>query len=237
MSQITTITFFRYQSLASKLWAFVMMQFAHRDLAKTVGLSFYKLLGTGRGNGFNPYPDWGTYALLQVWDNEQDADVFFESSRLFKRYKAKSTDQWRIYMRAIKAEGKWSGSNPFELSSPDERIPFLAIITRATIKKKLLRKFWKYVPISEKPLERSTGLLHTKGIGEVPFLQMATFSIWSSEEELKTFAYRSKEHSKAIALTRELNWYSEELFSRFQPYRSEGTWLGRNMLPELQDLK
>lgn len=236
MSQITTITFFKYKSLIAKIWAFGMMQFAHRHLVKVKGLSFYKLLGTGKGSGFNPYPDWGTYALLQVWDEESQADQFFDQSELFKKYQEHSAEQWRIYMKAIKAVGEWSGKKPFEVGQKSKKNPFLAIITRATIRKSKLVRFWKYVPTSEKPLAKSSGLLYKKGIGEAPLFQMATFSIWSSEDELMAFAYRSKEHAKAIALTRELDWYSEEMFSRFQPYRSEGTWGGKQMLPELKTL-
>ncbi|MEL7222238.1 MAG: DUF3291 domain-containing protein, partial [Bacteroidota bacterium] len=63
--QITTITFFRYHSLKDKCWAFFMMQFAHQHLAKTQGLSFYKLMGSGKGLGFSPWPDWSIYSLLQ----------------------------------------------------------------------------------------------------------------------------------------------------------------------------
>lgn len=237
MLQVTTLSFFKYKGLPNNLWAFGMMQFAHRYLAQSSGLSFYKLLGTGKGNGFNPFPDWGTYALLQVWENERDADAFFDDSALFKKYQSRSEEQWILYMRPIKAEGEWSGSQPFQIMEKDPSNPFLAIITRATIRKRLLFKFWKYVPTSEKPLEKSKGLVYKKGIGEVPFLQMATFSIWSSEEALKAFAYQSKEHIKAIKMTRELNWYSEELFSRFQPYKSRGTWDGVQQLPQLETLK
>ncbi|NNK11900.1 MAG: DUF3291 domain-containing protein, partial [Flavobacteriaceae bacterium] len=74
-TQITTLTFFKYRSLYAKLWAFGMMQFAHYALRKTDGLSFYKLLGTGR-EGFDPRPDWSVYALLQVWETEDNADEF-----------------------------------------------------------------------------------------------------------------------------------------------------------------
>lgn len=46
------------------------------------------------------------------------------------------------------------------------------------------------------------------------------------------FAYKSKDHQNAIKKTRQLDWYKEELFSRFQPYRSEGTWNGKVPLRE-----
>jgi heme-degrading monooxygenase HmoA len=55
---------------------------------------------------------------------------------------------------------------------------------------------------------------------------MATFSLWKDFESVKQFAY-SKQHKEAIKKTREYEWYSEELFSRFQPYKSSGTWEGK----------
>ncbi|MDE0471885.1 MAG: spheroidene monooxygenase [Ekhidna sp.] len=225
MDQVTTITFFRYAGL-EKVWALSMMQFAHRYLVKTSGLTFYKLLGTGKGDGFSPWPDYSSYALLQVWDNEQAADCFFQSNPLSLKYHRHSLERWTLYMRVVKADGQWSGENPF-ITHVSDNIGSVAIITRATIKASKLRTFWSYVPTSGKPLKRNEGLLYTKGIGEVPFLQMATFSLWKDEDSMKKFAYQSKEHGKAIALTKSLNWYKEELFARFYPYRSEGTWHGQ----------
>lgn len=239
VSQITTITFFRYAGLSKKAWAFGMMQFAHAYLKDVEGLTFYKLLGTGKGAGFNPWPDYSTYALLQVWETERAAEVFLKESRLMKKYRSKSVEQWTLYMHALKAEGEWSGANPFKVEGKQEKgIELVAVITRASIRKSRLFRFWKYVPTSQKPLERGVaGLLYTKGIGEVPFLQMATFSIWEKAADMQAFAYKTKEHMKAIQLTRELNWYSEELFSRFQPYRSEGTWKGKNPLQASEALQ
>jgi hypothetical protein len=57
---------------------------------------------------------------------------------------------------------------------------------------------------------------------------MATFSLWKDFESVKQFAYKSKQHKEAIK-TREYEWYSEELFSRFQPYKSSGTWEGKDL--------
>jgi len=221
--QITTITFFKYQGIYNKVWAFGMMQFAHASLAKVSGLQFYKLMGSGKGMGFNPLPDWSVYALLQTWKTETQADDFFAKSELMQRY-SQHTSGYRIYyMKNIVARGKWSGQNPF-VPHPelDKDNPQLAIITRATIKPSKLYRFWKYVPTSQKRLLDNSDLMYTKGIGEMPIIQMATFSLWKNKEAVQQFAYKSKEHATAIKMTRELGWYSEELFARFQPYRIEG---------------
>ena len=231
MSQVTTLTFFRYQGFFNKVWAFGMMQFAHRHLKNLPGLRFYKLLGSGKGNGFNPWPDFSVYSILQVWENEQDAETFVRSHPLMNNYELHACERWSLFMKPLKVHGLWSGSNPFQLEEEmPEAAPHVAVITRATIRKKLLWRFWRYVPTSEKPLASSNGLLYTKGIGEVPFLQMATFSLWKNQTELKRFAYESREHAQAIKLTRTVKWYKEEMFVRFQPYKSAGSWHGQDPL-------
>jgi heme-degrading monooxygenase HmoA len=59
---------------------------------------------------------------------------------------------------------------------------------------------------------------------------MATFSVWENVEALKNFAYNSPEHQEAIKKTRQIDWYKEEMFARFQPYRSLGKWGGEDLL-------
>ena len=73
-------------------------------------------------------------------------------------------------------------------------------------------------------------MIYTKGIGEVPVVQMATFSLWKNFNAVKEYAYKSKQHKEAIRKTRKNNWYKEELFSRFHPYKSLGTWNDNNQL-------
>ncbi|MEM1122720.1 MAG: DUF3291 domain-containing protein [Bacteroidota bacterium] len=227
--QITTITFFNYQGFLNKCWGFQMMQFAHRELSQVDGCTFYKLMGSGRGLGFNPLPDWSVYSLLQIWENEAAANAFFSKHPLAKKYDQKTAEMWTIYMRNISAGGEWSGSNPFEKSAfLSKEDPNIAVITRATIKWSMLTKFWQYVPTSHQSLSGNDGLLYTKGIGEIPVIQMATFSLWKDLASVKKFAYESKEHRVAIEKTRSLDWYSEELFARFQPYKTSGTWSALN---------
>ena len=228
--QITTITFFRYVSFRNKAWGFGMMQFANNDLRKVDGLSFYRLMGSGKGRGFNPLPDWSVYCLIQVWESEEVAEVFFNSSDLIKRYNERTDELFTLYMKNISAGGTWVGKNPFEKAADLDPNAPIAIITRATIKWNWLFKFWKYVPTSEEGLDGNEGLIFTKGVGEVPIIQMATFSLWKDFEAVKQFAYKSKQHQEAIKKTRKYEWYSEELFSRFQPYKSTGTWEGKDLL-------
>lgn len=211
-----------------------MMQFGHASLANISGQQFYKLMGSGRGFGFNPWPDWSIYTLLQIWENEEAAQLFTKSSPFFHKYCAKSAESSTLYLRNITSHGTWDGKNPFTpfTTSQDQRLPRL-ILTRATIKKSKLRTFWNYVPTSQKSLANATGLIYTKGVGEWPLIQMATLSVWENEAAMLDFAYGSKDHIKAIKMTKELNWYKEELFARFVPYRIEGDFKELKGLEEL----
>ncbi|GGG57796.1 hypothetical protein GCM10011414_29490 [Croceivirga lutea] len=222
--QITTISIFTFSTIWQKIWAFFMMQFAHGPMRNQKGLEFYKLLGTGK-TGFNPLPDWGTYAVLQVWNNEQAAKLFFEESSLFQRYVNNTNEHLVLFMKNMVSKGEWNGNNPFKKHyNVDKSNEYLAVITRATIKTRLLLKFWKFVPKSQHSLSDNKGLLYTKGVGEMPFKQMATFSIWKNKSALEDFAYRANGHITAIKKTRDLKWYSEELFARFQPYHRFGNF-------------
>ena len=225
MGQISCLTFLKYDTLSTKVWGFGMMQFAHSHLTDVKGLQFYKLMGSGKGIGFNPLPDWSVYTILTVWDSIEDAEDFMKNSALMSRYRQKTTHLFTFYLYNVRSHGLWSGMNPFtksiDLPIDDER---LAVITRATIKKRHLIKFWKFVPTSSKRLYDNPNLIFTKGIGEVPIIQMATFSLWKNEEALKAFAYGSKEHNTAVKMTKSIGWYKEELFARFKILKTTGDW-------------
>lgn len=212
-----------------------MMQFAHRPMGRVQGLEFYKLMGTGKAR-FNPWPDWSVYVILQIWQDEQTAENYFMNGHLFDRYKKNSNEHWVAYCKNRTARGMWDGINPFRSSKTlNKDIPYVMALTRATIKTKMLRTFWKFVPKSQNHLWNNEGLLLTKGVGEVPFKQMATVSLWKDEKSLNEFAYQTKGHVAAIGKTRDLDWYHEELFARFQPFKWEGSWNGQPVLPSFTE--
>ena len=82
----------------------------------------------------------------------------------------------------------------------------------------------------DQSLKKADGLLNVVGIGEAPVGMLGTFSLWQSAEHMKQWAYQSPQHHEVMRRTREEHWYGEEMFARFEPYDSTGTWDGNDPL-------
>jgi hypothetical protein len=193
---------------------------------KINGLTFFKPLGTGSGNGFSIKPDFSTFGFVAVFKSEELAKEFLGTD-VVKEYTKTAVSYSHILMHTVKSHGEWSKLNPFESSVEYDKTKPLAVITRATIKPKLAYQFWKNVPAVSKSMDKYDELVFSKGIGEFPLLMQATFSLWSSAEAMMNYAYKNPKHAEMVKKTRELNWYSEELFARFQPFYQEGNLIPR----------
>jgi len=233
--QIVTLSFFRYDQPKNQWWGFKQMGLAPRDLAKVKGLSFSKMMGSGNGNGFSIWPNFGVYGLLGVWDAMGDADVFFADHPLFNAFTQKATEIWTIYLQTAKVHGTWDGNTPFIENTPYQPEAPIAVITRATIRTSRLWHFWRFVPGVSKSMwnEHQAGLLFSVGIGELPLVQQATFSLWKNSTAMQDYAYQGQFHSQVVRKTRELGWYKEELFARLHPVKVAGTWNGVMLGAEL----
>jgi hypothetical protein len=226
---VTTMSFFRYAGL-QKIWGMTQMTLAKKRIAAAEGLSFFKLLGSGGGNGFSLLPDFSAYALLATWDGLEAASNFVSSSEAFARFDDHATEVWTVYLRAFRSHGKWSGVEPFETVERAPDNPLVAVVTRASIARLRTGEFLTRVPAVSRSMDGADGLLFAKGVGELPWIEQATFSVWESDEAMRGYAYGNPQHKEVIRQTRERGWYTEELFARLQPFASVGTWAGEDPL-------
>ena len=215
MTQVTTLTLFSFKT--NKFWAFQQMGVAPLRLKNIEGLKFYKFLGTGGGQGFSLRPDFSTYVFLGVWEDLSFYQNCLQKHPIFKTYQEKATSQRDLILNAVKSHGKWSGQNPFKTKPGLEAKgnQKAVVITRATLHWNRLFSFWKAVPAASKAIETAQGVQYYKGIGEWPFIQQATISIWDDFEAVNTFAYKDRAHADIVKKTKQMNWYKEDLFSRF----------------------
>lgn len=222
MSQICTISLFHFEGFNNKWWAFTQMgrrAFLNNTPSVPSRPTFAKMFGAGSGNGFALMPDFGTYGLLTVFNSMDDADAFLNDNPIFKEYLTRSSKVVTVFLNPLLAHGQWGKVEPFISQKPSNANPPIAVMTRGTVKTRFIIDFLRFTRATSRSMENAKGRFYSIGIGEVPITQQATFSIWKDIESMKDYAYKNAHHSEVIKKTRELGWYSEELFARFEVQR------------------
>jgi spheroidene monooxygenase len=225
--QTVTVSFFRYPP-GQRRWGMKQMWVSRKKMREMQGLVFFKPFGTGSGSGFSVWPDFSTYGILAVWESQEMAELFAESG-YYKELMSHSAEQYTIFLNPLSSRGAWSGFSAWSCLPDTARTGIIAVITRATIKPRFAFRFWSLVPRTSKAHERAQGMLFARGIGENPFNEQATFSIWQDEESMTAFAYRTF-HAKAVMETHKRNGFREEMYTRLKPFRAIGTWGGTDPL-------
>jgi len=224
MSSDERVTVAYFFTVKGKSIPFALMSMAIHALRARMftGISFAKLLGTGSGETFTP-SDANLYRWGMVVVISKDQLSAFDQSSMIRGWRRRSTSEFRAVMTPISSHGLWAKKNPFDfttpLVTPDAKI---AAITRARIKWSKNFIFWKSVPPVVTDLHQSPGFISAIGIGEAPIGLQGTFSLWESAAALRDFAYKGAAHQKAIAQTKEIDWYAEELFARFEVVEIRG---------------
>ena len=210
------------------------MQLALSSLHRVAGLQFFKMLGTGRH--FHYFPNFSVYGILGVWKDRTHAHRFFQTHSGFQPFAKRSREYFTLYLKNYQTHGYWSGQQPFMVTAdtPSADQP-VVVLTRATINLARLRSFWKQALRINQQFAQHTDCWFSLGIGEWPVVQQATFSLWKDADSMKQFAYNSDLHRQAVRQTRRHHWFTEDLFARFLPIASEGSWEGKDPLKDHTD--
>ena len=217
-------------------------------------ITFWKLLGCGKNGSFDKTPDWQQWGVMTVRSVESGSQELgvgshesevqssklqtpnSELNKLYGNFIARwlrffGCETWTVILTPIEGHGLWDGKKVFgELPVKSDHEGQVAILTRATIRVSKLKSFWKHVGGVASKMDGSKGFITSIGIGEIPWIKQATFSIWQSKEDMKNFAYQMKEHKEVIVKIRTEKWYSEDMFVRFKIKGSMGTIRGINPL-------
>ncbi|WP_421943650.1 DUF3291 domain-containing protein [Pedobacter sp.] len=187
-------------------------------------------MGSGKNAQVDLAPDFKHWAILTTWNNETDCDEFYNNSFPLKWFRMFGIEEFTILLKPLSSHGLWSGKQPFivgdKTENPNTRV---AVITRAAIRFNKLTEFRSNIKRAAEEMRKADGFILSAGVGENPFFDQATFSVWESLESMKNYAYKSVDHSDVIKLTRERKWYSEELFARFEIIKSTGSLNGQSL--------
>jgi hypothetical protein len=198
-------------------------------LGRTPGLVFWRLLGTGAGDDTAPSVDPRRTALFAVWDDEAALDAFHATSSIAARW-SRAEEAWHVRLRGLGGHGTWRGVDVLDGLERGGGGGPVAVITRADVRLGSWRTFGRAGrPVSDE-VRAADGLLGVVGIGEAPVGRLGTFSVWRGVADLRRFATGMPHHRDVVRRTRAERWYGEELFARFEPYASSGTWGGGDPL-------
>jgi hypothetical protein len=207
-------------------------------------ISFWKLMGSGKNGTFDKRPDWQQWGILAVHGSaftvqqveHIDSGNNYITQQLYGAFIANwiklfRCETWTIFLEPAEGHGTWDGKKVFgALPGKTDQAGPVAILTRATIRVSRLKEFWRNVDPVSSQMAGAEGFLFSLGIGEIPWVKQATFSVWKSREDMKNFAYGMKIHAEVIQKTRYRKWYSEDMFTRFRIISTLGTIRGINPL-------
>jgi heme-degrading monooxygenase HmoA len=181
---------------------------------------FFKLMGCGKNGTFDKTPDLQQWAIMASHNDIKENN--FDIKKLYGSFIAKWISffncQTTIHLlEPIESHGFWDGKKTFgNLPAKSDYEGKIAVLTRATIRLSKLKFFWQNVAPVAAMMLTAKGFITSYGVGEIPWIKQATFSIWESKAAMKDFAYNSATHAEVIKKTRQQKWYSEDMFTRFK---------------------
>ncbi|WP_438973154.1 spheroidene monooxygenase [Polaribacter sp.] len=197
------------------IFGFLSMAIFRIPLFFNKNIQFYKLMGTGKNGTFDKVPDLSQWAILITYEGNLTVKAQF-GNFIVKWFDLFCKKQTIYILKPIEGHGLWDRKKVFgNLPATTDYEGEIAVLTRATIRLNKLRYFWKNVAPIASQMATAEGFINSYGVGEVPWVKQATFSVWESKAMMKNFAYKMPQHKAVIKKTRKQKWYSEDMFTRF----------------------
>ena len=172
-------------------------------------------MGTGKNGTFDKVPDLSQWSILVTYKDDLTLKDQF-GGFILKWFDLFCKNQTIYLLKPIEGHGLWDKKKVFgDLPATTDYEGEIAVLTRATIRLNKLQYFWKNVAPIASQMATAEGFITSYGVGEIPWVKQATFSVWESKAMMKKFAYRMPKHKAVIQITRKQNWYSEDMFTRF----------------------
>ena len=238
-----SLSLFRFDSVATRLWVVGQMATARMSLPRTPDIGFWKLCGSGTGEGFTPVPNTAVWAILATWPSEAIARERVATAPVYRKWLAKADESWTVFLEPLAARGRWGGVAPFVAEKAQGGCPWtqvgagegpIAAMTRAALRPSRVARFWKAVPDISSVIGSDPNIIFKIGIGEIPMINQVTFSIWPDTTSMAAFAREDGPHARAIKAVRDEGWFTEDMYARFRILGNEGTWEGKRPLAALE---
>lgn len=234
MPDAIALSLFHFESLSARAWALGQMLAARPRLRRLEGLRFLKMFGTGTGEGFDPRPNTGVFALMTVWDDLEMARAQVGGAPVIAGYRDHAAEHGDIFLSTLTSRGAWDGRAPFRPGADRAPGAPIAVLTRATLRSSGLLGFWRHVPAIEAKIRAVAPEILVKiGMGEVPWMRQVTFTIWRDADAMTAFAHGPGPHREAVMAVRRGGWFREELYARFAVVAADGSWEGMPLAPRL----
>lgn len=212
---------------AHRAWGWWQFVVGRRRLRSVPGLRFAKLLGSGHEGRFGLKPSASIQGVFCIFDDDASADAFTQDGGLLQTWRSRAREHFCLRLRACSSRGSWSGI-PLPVTAALPAQGPIASLTRASIRPGRAAAFWRMEPAAERSLTEASGCLLAVGVGEAPLLRQATFTLWESVAAMDAYARRGA-HLAAIRAAAERGFFSESMFVRFVPQRTEGSWRGHRL--------
>jgi hypothetical protein len=175
-----------------------------------------------------PAPEFSRAGLVAAWEDDESLDEFLSVHPLAQKLQA----GWHVRLQPLHAYGSWSAlpgiENDVEEVSDEEPV---AVLTLGRLRKSQALRFLRASAAAEALAVSDPAVLASTGLARPPGV-LATFSLWETVAAMRDYAQGKggDGHAAASRAHKLKPFHSESLFARFRPYRSQGSWDGRDPL-------